>query len=392
MAGLGRKVFNAGEVLSAANVQGYLQDQVVQVYSGTAARSSALGTAVSEGMMSYLTDSNELSVYTSNGTAAWSPVSLQQSGNAVINGAFDIWQRGDSFSNPGFLAFTADRWRVAMDAVPTTHVVSKQTFTPGTAPVAGYEGQYFYRSLITTVGTNTIMQHITRLEDVRTFAGQVVTLSFWAKADSARSFQYDVRQGFGTGGSSEASSFSGTVTLSTSWTRYSVSGTVASVAGKTIGAGSYLFMNLTQASASGSQLDLWGVQLEAGSVATPFRRSSPTIAAEEMACLRYCQKINFGERAVSMSGSNVAFTIPFLDRMRVNPTVTLSMTNANYGSGWVFVNMGVAALTKSGTVSILPTVTTKDAVSVYATGATWSGTPNGIQDLGFGNLIAEAEL
>ncbi len=55
MAGLGRKVFTAGEVLTAANVQGYLMDQTVMVFAGTAARASAIATA-SEGMISYLSD------------------------------------------------------------------------------------------------------------------------------------------------------------------------------------------------------------------------------------------------------------------------------------------------------------------------------------------------
>ncbi len=64
MAGLGRKVFTAGEVLTAANVQDYLQDQAVMVFSGTAARGSALGTSViSEGMVTYQTDSNTITVY-----------------------------------------------------------------------------------------------------------------------------------------------------------------------------------------------------------------------------------------------------------------------------------------------------------------------------------------
>ncbi len=57
MAGLGRKVFTAGEVLTAANVQDYLQDQAVMVFAGSAARGSAIGTAT-EGMVSYLTDNN----------------------------------------------------------------------------------------------------------------------------------------------------------------------------------------------------------------------------------------------------------------------------------------------------------------------------------------------
>ena len=71
MAGLGYKVFTAGEVLTAANVNGYLMEQSVMVFAGTAARGSALGTAVSAGMVSYLTDTNTLQVY---GTA-WADVS-----------------------------------------------------------------------------------------------------------------------------------------------------------------------------------------------------------------------------------------------------------------------------------------------------------------------------
>ena len=62
MAGLGRKVFTAGEVLTAANVQDYLQDQAVMVFAGTAARGSAIGTAT-EGMVTYQTDSNTITVY-----------------------------------------------------------------------------------------------------------------------------------------------------------------------------------------------------------------------------------------------------------------------------------------------------------------------------------------
>ncbi len=63
MAGLGRRVFAAGEVLTAGNVMGYLQDQAVMNFAGTAARGSAVGTAVAEGMVSYLADSNTVEVY-----------------------------------------------------------------------------------------------------------------------------------------------------------------------------------------------------------------------------------------------------------------------------------------------------------------------------------------
>ena len=83
MAGLGRKVFTAGEVLTAANVQGYLQDQVVQVHASAAARSSALGTAVSTGMVSYRTDGTVIEFY--NGSAWQSPIPTTLNAVTITN-------------------------------------------------------------------------------------------------------------------------------------------------------------------------------------------------------------------------------------------------------------------------------------------------------------------
>ena len=69
MAGLGRKVWSAGDVLAAADVNGYLMDQAVMVFDDSAARGSAIPTP-SEGMVSYLKDTDALQVY---GTA-WADV------------------------------------------------------------------------------------------------------------------------------------------------------------------------------------------------------------------------------------------------------------------------------------------------------------------------------
>ena len=82
MPGLGRKVFSAGSILAAADVQGYLQDQVVMVFNNATDRSTALGTAVSEGMVSYLKDTDALQVY---GTA-WANVSQVGDITAVTAG------------------------------------------------------------------------------------------------------------------------------------------------------------------------------------------------------------------------------------------------------------------------------------------------------------------
>jgi hypothetical protein len=63
--GSGYRTFTAGEILTASNVQNFLQDQAVMVFAGTAARSSAIGTAnFEEGMLTYLTDVDKLQVYT----------------------------------------------------------------------------------------------------------------------------------------------------------------------------------------------------------------------------------------------------------------------------------------------------------------------------------------
>ena len=54
--GSGFRTFQSGEVLTASNVQNYLMDQSVMVFAGTAARSSAIGTATETGMVTYRTD------------------------------------------------------------------------------------------------------------------------------------------------------------------------------------------------------------------------------------------------------------------------------------------------------------------------------------------------
>ena len=81
MAGLGRKVFVANEVLTAADVNGYLMDQAVMVFDDSAARSSALGTPT-QGMVSYLQDTSTLQVF---GTA-WADVSSPGDITAVTAG------------------------------------------------------------------------------------------------------------------------------------------------------------------------------------------------------------------------------------------------------------------------------------------------------------------
>lgn len=89
MAGLGKKTFTAGDVLTASDVNNYLMDQTVMVFAGTAARSSAIPTP-SEGMFAVTTDNDQVDYY--NGSA-WVP--------ALPVGAWQSWAPtlGDGWLN-----------------------------------------------------------------------------------------------------------------------------------------------------------------------------------------------------------------------------------------------------------------------------------------------------
>lgn len=321
------KVFSNGNTLPASDLNTYLMNQSVIAFASTTARDAAIPSP-NEGMLVWLEDSNKYVQY--NGTA-WVDLIDQATiagyaprGNAIINGAFDIWQRGaGTFSANGM---TADRWNLGKGGTSTI-AITQQTFTPGTAPVAGYEGQYFLRFDRSSWNSNDFFG--TKIEDVRTFAGQTVTLSFWAKA--AAGFTVDslvLHQNFGSGGSASVYTALTAPTFTTSWARYTFTATFPVITGKTIGTGSHIEVYFRFGStASNMTLDLWGVQLEAGSVATPFKRNAPSIQAELAACQRYYQRYTpVGTSGILMtSGFIQSSTLAVMDmvlpvQMRIAPS------------------------------------------------------------------------
>jgi hypothetical protein len=288
-----RKVFTAGEVLAASDVNTFLMDQSVMSFAGTAARGSAIGTAT-EGMLTYLADSDSFEFW--NGTAYTGLGGAAT--NAIINGAFEINQRGfTSSTTSAVIGF--DRWLLI--AVDGTATYSAESFTPGTAPVASLEGSNFAR-LVTTGQTLASAQTNLRqnIENVRTLAGQTVTVSFYAKAASGNpKISVEGQQVFGSGGSSTVNKDFGQATLTTSWQRFSLTQNLDGISGKTVGTNSYLGLNLfvsagTDLNARTGSLgiqsntfDIWGVQVEAGSAGTPFKRNANSLQGELAACQRY---------------------------------------------------------------------------------------------------------
>ena len=271
-------------------------------------------------------------------TSLWNVGFGQAAKNKMINGDFGIWQRGTSFSNPANGAYTADRYIILYNGTGSTRTYSQQTFTPGTAPVAGYEGQYFWRfnqSVAGSGGTFNVMAQY--IEDVRTFAGQPVTFSFWAKADAARTLNANIIQNFGSGGSGEvvtAVTLTSSGVLTTSWQRYTGTITVPSVTGKTIGTSSFLKVEVGFPLNTAMTIDLWGMQLEYGSKATPFETATGTIQGELAACQRYYYSHASGAslsigNAGYYSASQVNGMVQFPVSMRTAPSL-VATTGTDY--------------------------------------------------------------
>jgi hypothetical protein len=264
--------------------------------------------------------------------------------------------------------------------------MSAQTFTPGTAPVSGYEARNFCR-IVTTgqSGASVYSMFEQDIEDVRTFAGQTITISFWAKAASSTpKIATQIFQQFGSGGSPSAvvETYVGQSTLSTSWARYSVSVAVPSISGKTIGttANTSFFGvrfwvsagtdNNAQTGSLGIQsntFDIWGIQAEEGSVATAFQTATGTIQGELAACQRYYYRTG-GDSTVnpiSMGIISAATTaqayISVPVTMRIPPTSVEFSTLKVSGGAMVATAVSAITLNQVGKTTIDLTVTCSGA-------------------------------
>lgn len=255
--------------------------------------------------------------------------------NKIINGDFNIWQRGTSFSNPTAGTFVADRYYLDYNGTVGTTTISQQT-TP-TVIATGVNTSSFLRWSSTVAGTgqsyNVLSQ---KIENVATFAEQTVTVSFYAKAAASTTLsQVYLHQNFGSGGSSEIYYNLGSATVTTSWARYSFTTTLGSLSGKTVGAGSFLRFFIGAPLNSTFTLDTWGWQIEAGSIATPFQTATGTIAGELAACQRYFWRhvpsySSYGQQAFGFAGSTTSafFTMPLPVTMRTTPT-SIGTSTAN---------------------------------------------------------------
>lgn len=267
--------------------------------------------------------------------------------NALINGNFDIWQRGIAFTGD---EYTADRWN-AWAGSGGTHAISRQTFTLGQTAVPD-NPMYYWRQVLSGVGTDSAGFE-QRIESVRIYNGDQVTVSFWAKVGSAISGNVRLVQNFGTSGSpsSEVKLTEQSISLTTSWVLFTKTFTVPSISGKTLGddINDYLSVQIyigddATAPASTYTLDVSRVQIELGTSATDWeRRPINEIIAS---CQRYFEKSydldvdpgtvtpagHYIDRAPGTITDYLYVSMP--TSKRTNPSITLYSTNDGASGNW----------------------------------------------------------
>lgn len=284
--------------------------------------------------------------------------------NRIINGGFDINQRQlGSRTTTGYLH---DRWRMEFAGGSSTYTT--QAFTLGNQ-IPGFEPTNFAQIAIASQSATSdyaVFQQF--IEGVRTGAGQTVTVSFYARATSGTpKLSLEMSQYFGTGGSPSAvvNTNGGTVTLSTTWTRYVLNVNLPSIAGKTLGsADDALIFQLWLSSGSNyaartnsigiqnNTFQFWGMQLEQNVQPTSFEHRPPVI--ELPMCQRYYYEIRgWGGDDALCQGNYYATTqmwcvIQHPMQMRKGPAFSLASGTYNgYATG--LGNVATTAAQYSGT-------------------------------------------
>lgn len=261
--------------------------------------------------------------------------------NKIIDGRFDFWYEGTTsatsaydsstiwFNWHGYNTKTVTRQNLSLSDLPSIEV-----------PTA----KYFHRTVVTSAASSSeVAALVHRIENVKTLAGKKAVLSFYARADSSKSIRAVWVQKFGASGSSDTTGHT-TVQLSSGWAKYEVQFDIASVVGKTIGTdgtdrleillvydvGS-IYTQLGGSLMQSGTFDIACVQLEEGSVATPFEELPIEISQSRVN--RYYNLISLGgDIAASYVTTNTATSqlLHLPQIMRIMPVVTLlSSSNVN---------------------------------------------------------------
>ena len=216
-------------------------------------------------------------------------VSNSMARQAIINGNFDVWQRGTSVDT-GY-KYTADRWQAIRGGGAAGGTASRQT--------ASLDGSKYSCRVQRNSGTSEtdyirICQNLESVDSMK-FQNKSVTLSFWAKkgADFTDSvIGVGIRSGTGTdesfitGYTGSVSVAASTPTLTTSWQKFTLTGAVPSNSNEL--AVYFTYNDPSGTASTNDWFEVTQVQLCAGDVALPFMPKS--FEEEYRTCMRYYEK------------------------------------------------------------------------------------------------------
>jgi hypothetical protein len=250
-----------------------------------------------------------------------------------------VAQRGTSFTAVGF---SLDRWY--MNGTANMTVSRQATGDTTNLPFI----QYCARVARNVSSTSTQQREFTQsFESVNSipFAGKTVTFSFYARAganysSASNSLSAILISGTGTDQNRGTGAYTGeaypasvTATLTTTWQRFTASGTVGATATELC---TYFAYTPSGTAGAADYFEVTGVQVDIGSVALPFRTYAATIQGELAACQRYYWILTDGVADKPLgngqywSATELHFPVRFPVTMRTNPTFIGSTGTAYY--------------------------------------------------------------
>jgi hypothetical protein len=290
-------------------------------------------------------------------------------GNPVLNSAMQIAQRGTSIAlAANTRGYTLDRWD-AITATSNACVISRQATGDTTnLPNIQYALRYQRNSGQTGTGAIYLANSFETINSIP-YAGKTVTFSFYARkganfSQASSALSAVVATGTGTdqailgGYTGTAEPINLSVTLTTTWQRFTGTGTLSSSMNEMS-----IYFGYTPSGTAGAAdyYEVTGVQIDVGSVALPFRTYAATIQGELAACQRYFYRsasndFFFSGNVTSGSGyfSNVFNPVT----MRVAPTISslavgssASFNNATITTGGITVRTVAIGCTANATAA-----------------------------------------
>jgi hypothetical protein len=241
--------------------------------------------------------------------------------NLLINGNMEIAQRGSSQTTAGYGSI--DRFVLSLSGATAT--MSQESFTIGQTDVAGSDK--YLKLDVTTGNNNSGIYYRVEAKDAFPAINKQVTLSYYAKGTSPTN-GLEVAIGW-YDGSTLSSYASTTVTLTSTWTKYTHTFDVPSISGLTLtNAAAYLEVHWGQADTdtgtAAYEVNLAQAKLEIGDTATPFEHRS---YGDELArCQRYYNSVPAHYLTYYTSTSCIS-NVTYPVTMRAAPTVTIGNNN-----------------------------------------------------------------